>query len=87
MAYKTNKTKQKQKPACYQWISVLKKLNILDKFNGMNNQFKSKINKQNIEKLATKTRKSRKIRAKTMNLWRLEKNSKKKNESNSYEKD
>ena len=49
MAYKTNKTKQKQKPACYQWLSVLKKLNILDKFNGMHNQFKSIINKQNIK--------------------------------------
>ena len=52
MAYKTNKTKQKQKqkqkPACYQWLSVLNKINILDKFNGMHNQFKSIINKQNI---------------------------------------
>ena len=75
MAYKTNKTKQKQKPACYQWISVLKKRNILDKFNGMHNQFKSIINKQNTKELATKTRKSRKIRAKNMNLWRWEKNS------------
>ena len=47
-----------------------KKINILDKFNGMHNQFKSIINKQNIQKSATKTRKSRKIRAKNMNLWR-----------------
>ena len=75
MAYKTNKTKQKQKPACYQWLSVLKKLNILDNINSMHNQLKLIINKQNIKKFATKTRKSRKIRAKNMNLWRWEKNS------------